>query len=187
MQNQIPTSLLHSIHFQKDEVAFSQLLSLITPKVTAICRGFRFNDEDTQDIFQNVAEKIWTKIHQFKAEKGNPEAWIHTIIYNSCCKLVREREKRKEYLVDSDNDFLFDLHYNTELYLEEQDLDYERKKSQIQQGIEKLKKGQKQVLTLYYLENYSHQEVASILNITESTSKSQLCRAKQNIRKLVSN
>jgi RNA polymerase sigma-70 factor (ECF subfamily) len=52
-------------------------------------------------------------------------------------------------------------------------------------GIEKLPDGYRIVLTLYLLEGYDHTEIAQILGISESTSKSQYSRAKDKLRNIL--
>lgn len=59
-----------------------------------------------------------------------------------------------------------------------EDLTIER----VKKAIEQLPDGYRSVLSLYLLEGYDHEEIAGILNITESTSKSQLNRAKTKLR-----
>ena len=63
-----------------------------------------------------------------------------------------------------------------------EDLTIER----VKQGIEKLPDGYRTVLSLYLLEGYDHQEIGEILGISESTSKSQLNRAKGKLKELLS-
>ena len=53
-------------------------------------------------------------------------------------------------------------------------------------AIEKLPEGYRIVFSLYMLEGYDHKEIAGILGVTESTSKSQFLRAKQKIKEMLS-
>jgi RNA polymerase sigma-70 factor (ECF subfamily) len=55
----------------------------------------------------------------------------------------------------------------------------------IHNAMHQLSDGYRTVFSLYMLEGYDHEEIASILNISESTSKSQLSRAKDRIRELI--
>jgi len=57
----------------------------------------------------------------------------------------------------------------------------------VKEGIEKLPDGYRTVLSLYLLEGYDHQEIGEILGISESTSKSQLNRAKSKLKELLNN
>ena len=55
----------------------------------------------------------------------------------------------------------------------------------VKKAIEELPDGYRSVLSLYLLEGYDHQEIAEILGISESTSKSQLNRAKGKLREML--
>jgi RNA polymerase sigma-70 factor (ECF subfamily) len=68
---------------------------------------------------------------------------------------------------------------------EEPDTPYDTGK--ITRGIDRLPDGYRIILTLYLLEGYDHTEIAKILGISESTSKSQYSRAKDKLRAILSN
>ena len=55
----------------------------------------------------------------------------------------------------------------------------------VKHAIQELPDGYRSVLSLYLMEGYDHQEIAEIMKITESTSKSQLNRAKNRLRELL--
>ena len=57
--------------------------------------------------------------------------------------------------------------------------------TQVRDAIGRLPDGYRAVLSLYLLEGYDHSEIGEILGISESTSKSQLNRAKQKLRELL--
>jgi RNA polymerase sigma-70 factor (ECF subfamily) len=67
-------------------------------------------------------------------------------------------------------------------------VDYEEirfKVENVMKAIEKLPEGYRVVFSLYLLEGYDHKEIAEILGVTESTSKSQFLRAKQKIKEML--
>jgi RNA polymerase sigma-70 factor (ECF subfamily) len=55
----------------------------------------------------------------------------------------------------------------------------------VMKALEKLPEGYRIVFSLYLLEGYDHKEIAEILGVTESTSKSQFLRAKQKIKEML--
>jgi RNA polymerase sigma-70 factor (ECF subfamily) len=65
--------------------------------------------------------------------------------------------------------------------LEYDDLTVER----VKRAIEQLPEGYRSVLSLYLIEGYDHQEIGEILGVSESTSKSQLNRAKNKLREFL--
>jgi RNA polymerase sigma factor (sigma-70 family) len=73
----------------------------------------------------------------------------------------------------------------SDIYEEETETAYDTGK--IFKGIEKLPDGYRIILTLYLLEGYDHSEISQILGISESTSKSQYSRAKEKLRKIITN
>ena len=102
-------------------------------------------------------------------------AWLKTILIN---KSINHLRKKRVSLVFPDN--LPEIHEE-----EENEAIYDTKK--VFKGIEMLPDGYRLILTLYLLEGYDHAEIAQILDITESTSKSQYSRAKDKLRKMILN
>lgn len=66
-----------------------------------------------------------------------------------------------------------------------QDIDQNLSVEKIKRAIDKLPAGYRIVFSLYLLEGYDHKEIAKVLDISESTSKSQYSRAKQKIKELL--
>lgn len=165
---------------QKDQnkSAFKKVLNFIQPKIFLICKRYLPNTEDQFDVLQEVSIKIYSKIHQFDCQKGKFEAWVYQITKNECFKFLQKRYNQEEILVENEN---FNFIPQKEEIIKEQTRDI----SPILKTIEKLKKGQKTILNLYLFEGYSHDEIASILNISINTSKSQLSRAKERLRFLI--
>jgi RNA polymerase sigma-70 factor (ECF subfamily) len=94
-------------------------------------------------------------------------------------KAINVLKKRKLELIPEDESWdVSEPEPETE-YREELTVDRVRK------AIEQLPQGYTAVLSLYLIEGYDHEEIASILQISESTSKSQLNRAKNKLRELL--
>ena len=103
-------------------------------------------------------------------------------------KAYNKRAYRKEsYIVNQDNDvYNFDVYFLDNILSDTVEIDYNKVK-QVKETINKLKPGQKQAVTLYDIEGYSHKEIAGILNVSINTSKSQLSRGRQRIKELLNN
>ena len=131
------------------------------------------NRTDAEDILQEAFADCFTNIASFRYE-STFGAWLKKIVVNKC---INHLKKRKA-------DLVFDEQIpNIEDDSDENESDYDHR--QIFNAIEKLPDGYRVVLSLYLLEGYDHEEIASILGITESTSKSQYMRAKEKLRKIV--
>lgn len=131
------------------------------------------NREDAEDILQEAFIECFRNISSFRFE-STFGAWLKKILIN---KSINHLKKRKVNLVLHEN-----LPDNIE---EENDKGESYDTGNIFRGIELLPDGYRVILTLYLLEGYDHTEIAQILSISESTSKSQYSRAKDKLRKIL--
>jgi len=131
------------------------------------------NREDAEDMLQDAFVDCFRNISSFRFE-STFGAWLKKIIVNKC---INQLKKKKIDLT-----FCETLPVN--YYEEESEEIYDT--SRILKGIEVLPDGYRVILTLYLLEGYDHAEIAQILEISESTSKSQYSRAKDKLRNILS-
>jgi len=127
------------------------------------------NREDAEDILQETFVDCFRNLNSFRFE-STFGAWLKRILINKCINHVH---KKKIELTITDNIPDSACEENDETVYDI---------SNIIRGIEKLPDGYRIILTLYLLEGYDHSEIAQIMGITESTSKSQYSRAKEKLR-----
>ncbi|MEL7121867.1 MAG: RNA polymerase sigma factor [Bacteroidota bacterium] len=129
---------------------------------------------DAEDITQDCFIRVFQQLHAFKGE-SSLGAWIKRIAVNLCLNHLRRQKNalKMVYMADSHHDLI------EETSEENQSLDVKK----IHDAIQTLPEGSRIVLSLYLLEGYRHQEIADILGITVSTSKSQYHRAKALLKK----
>jgi RNA polymerase sigma factor (sigma-70 family) len=132
------------------------------------------NKMDAEDIIQEVFVKVFQKLSEFRGE-STLGAWIKRITVNTTLNFIRQRKEIK-FMENEEWD-------RSDLLQEEKKIDPEFSMKQVHHAIKKLPDGCRVVLNLYLLEGYQHQEIASILKITESTSKTQYRRGKQLLAK----
>ena len=130
------------------------------------------NREEAEDMLQEAFVECFRNIKGFRFE-STFGAWLKRIVVNKCLNNLK-RKKIDLTLCDT-------LPVNVYEEEEEQIPD----NSAIFRGIEMLPDGYRIILTLYLLEGYDHTEIAQILNISESTSKSQYSRARERLRYLL--
>lgn len=128
--------------------------------------------EDAEDALQEAFISAFRNLGKYRAD-ATFGAWLKRIVVNKSINLLRRR--RHEWLAD-DGEFEVaepapQQEYKSELTVE-----------RVKKAIEELPDGYRTVLSLYLVEGYDHQEISEILGITESTSKSQLNRAKNKLR-----
>ena len=131
------------------------------------------NREDAEDILQETFMECFRNINTFRFE-STFGAWLKSILINRCINQIRKR-KFDPILVE-----------NLPVNLSEEEPQATYDTGKIFKGIEQLPDGYRIILTLYLLEGYDHTEIAQILGITESTSKSQYSRAKEKLRGILS-
>nr|MDQ6902313.1 sigma-70 family RNA polymerase sigma factor [Bacteroidota bacterium] len=106
--------------------------------------------------------------HQFRGQ-GALEGWIRRIIVHTCINILKKNKKFSDSV---------DLFHASTMHLNENNIPSLLQAKQVVECIRLLPLGYKTVLNLYAIEGYSHREIASILDIEESTSRSQYTRAK---------
>jgi RNA polymerase sigma factor (sigma-70 family) len=136
-----------------------------------ICLRMVGNKQDAEDILQDAFCLAYLNIKSLRSEESFG-AWIKKIVINQCLKFLRSR------IVFADIDL------NKHDQGEEHDLDlYDFSMQEINEEIQKLPDGCRVVFNLFLLENYTHKQIAEIMEISESTSKSQYQRARQLLQK----
>ena len=126
--------------------------------------------DDTNDIVQDSFVSAFQKLKQLD-DPNSFEPWLKRVVINNCLKFL----KNKLIFLDIDH---VDI-------IEETDSDWYKDFpiEQIRNEINKLPNGCREILLLYIYENYKHKEIAELLNISASTSKSQYQRALSLLRK----
>ncbi len=136
-----------------------------------VCQRYARNKEDAEDILQDSFIKIFGKLEQFKAE-GSFEGWMRRVVVNTALKKYTVSRYTKEISVEQ----VFEVEgaANTEStsfsHLSEKDLLV---------IINNLPDGYRLIFNLYVIEGYQHDEIANMLGIQASTSRSQLVKARQ--------
>ncbi len=163
--------------------AFEELFNLYSGLIKAIAYRYTNNWQVAEDILQETFVIVYQKIHQFSS-KGSFEGWLKRIAVNNCLKYIKEQQKNTFKDID-------DLKIADEIADENvniNDVESLVKKTDFSQQeifniISTLPDGFRIVFSMYVLENYKHKEISELLGISESTSKTQLLRARKLIQK----
>ncbi len=152
-----------------DSVAQRELYSRYSSKMLSVCYRFAHNREDAEDMLQEGFIKVFSQIHTFQ-NKGAFEGWIRRIVVHTCINHLKKNRKFNESV---------DIIHATGVQIREDSVPSIVQAKQVVECIRLLPIGYRTVLNLYAIEGYSHKEVAEMLDIEESTSRSQYTRAKQ--------
>ena len=134
----------------------------------AVCFRYAQNREDAEDMLQEGFIKVFTQMHTFQ-NKGAFEGWIRRIIVHTCINFLKKYKKFNDSV---------DLANAGAIHVKEETMPSIMQAKQVSECIRILPVGYKTVLNLYAIEGYSHREIAEMLDIEESTSRSQYTRAK---------
>ncbi|WP_089317199.1 RNA polymerase sigma factor [Pontibacter ummariensis] len=130
---------------------------------------------EAEDVLQEAFVSAFKKLHSYKAE-ASFGSWLKRIVVNASINAIR---KRRSELVPMDERVV------GEVPDEEYNDDSEWQVENVRRAIQQLPDGYRVVLTLYLLEGFDHGEIAEILGITESTSKSQYSRARKKLLEIM--
>ena len=148
----------------------------------AVSSRYVCNREDAEDVVHDALIKIITSIHEFKPKfEGALKAWIIRITVNTALNHLRSKSQYK-----LEKSYISDVEMITESSLNQSsELPRKIEPETALKLINELPEGYRSVLNLYVFERFTHGEIASKLNISVSTSKSQLSKARALLRKKV--
>ena len=132
------------------------------------------DDMEAEDVMQEAFLSAFEKINTYSGTVSFG-AWLKRIVVNRSLDALG---KRKGIFEDIESHVgIRDDSPDDAAYREEVDTRVEEVKA----AIERLPEGYRVILSLYLIEGYDHDEIAEMLNISSSTSRSQLSRAKQKL------
>ncbi len=160
---------------KNDRKAQRVLYESMGPVMKMVCLRYLIDKEMAEDALNKGFLKVFTKLASYQGS-GSFEGWVRRIIVNEC--LDANRAHKPVYAIEEYN--LSD----TSFAINETDSTHET--TYILKLIDALPLGYKTVFNMVEIDGYTHKEVAEKLNITESASRSQLAKAKNNLRQKLS-
>jgi len=137
-----------------------------------LCLRYARDRSEANDILQEGFITIFKDLKQYNG-KGDLASWMRKVMVNTALQYIRKWKKDWNWENSDDYQVKFEIDESAHSNLNME---------QMTKIIQQLPTGYRVVFNMYVIEGYSHKEIASKLNISESTSKSQLHRAKQAIR-----
>jgi len=151
-----------------DAVAQRELYNKFSAKMLAVCYRYAHNREDAEDMLQEGFIKVFLQMHTFE-NRGAFEGWIRRIIVHTCINILKKNKKFNESV---------DIIHANSIQVREDSVSSIVQAKQVVECIRMLPLGYRTVLNLYAVEGFSHREIARMLEVEESTSRSQYTRAK---------
>jgi RNA polymerase sigma-70 factor (ECF subfamily) len=172
---------------QGNESAFKYLVESFQDRVYNTCLGVLRNAEDAEDVAQEVFVEVHRSVQGFKAE-AKLSTWIYRICVTKSLDHLRSKKRKKRFgfvksiFGEGDNEPRYDIpdfvHPGVQLENQERAV-------YLFKAIEQLPENQKIAYTLNKIESLSYQEISEITGMTVSAVESLLFRAKQNLKRIL--
>lgn len=138
-----------------------------------VCKRYVKDNGDAEYVMLEGFYKILTKINTFK-HKGSFEGWMRRIMVNESLMFLRKRVNYHMVLETNANIPTNDISIEDTLAYED-----------LLKILDLLPDGYRTVFNMYVIEGYKHKEIAELLNISISTSKTQLLHAKNRLKEIL--
>src|SRR3989339_1090511 len=168
-------------YLKGDVYAFELLIKKYEKGIYRYCYRFTGNSADAEDMAQQTFIKVFENIEKVDLERSL-KPWIYTVATNLCRTLYRKKKEVNFSELEGDES---ENEGSSENYFEDESVDIPGKvteneiKGRVQQALKKIPKKYATVLTLYYIEEFSYEEMAKMLEIPLNTVRTHLKRGKE--------
>lgn len=138
-----------------------------------LCLRYGRNRSEAEDILQEGLLFIFRDLKQFNPERGKFRSWSSRVLVNAALRYLKKNQWQQSF---SDLELV-----TTEASISNDILEQISAK-ELTKIIQKLPSGYRVVFNMYAIEGYSHREIAEELNVSISTSKSQLFKARRALK-----
>ncbi len=161
-----------------DTKALALLMERYTRKLLRYGKRFLSSDDSVADVVQDVFVSVYENIKDFDATRRF-SPWIYRIAHNAFVSVLRRSAKEPVYGID------FDRLVPHQVYEDPDQGEKEREEMRVllEQGLEGLSPTYREIIDLYYFENFRYQEIADILHIPIGTVCIRLSRARAALKK----
>lgn len=158
-----------------DRLAQKELYERYSRRMMGVCLRYANDRETARDLLQDGFVKVFTGMDSYSGA-GSFEGWMRKIFVNCALEYLRKSDVLREST---------DLDNTAELIHPESSVLSDMSAAELMKLVQELPTGFRTVFNLFAIEGYSHKEISEMLNITESTSRSQFTRAKQMLQKRI--
>ncbi len=145
-------------------------------KLLSICRRYARHEMEAEDLLQDTLVRVFNKLDKFKFE-GSFEGWLRKIAVHTALKNRHKSSFQKEEIGIREE-------YEQKHQVEPEAISH-LSEEELLQLIRELPEGYRIIFNLYAIEGYSHREIAEMIGIKESTSRSQLVKARNMLKQKI--
>ncbi len=157
-----------------DHAALGELIAQTQERVYNLAYSILRNPQEAEDLTQEIYLKVWRALPRFRGD-SKFTTWLHTVATNAC--LNRKRSLRRELERQFDTDEPLELAVAPDMGPAQQVVQQDEA-AQLWALVEKLPEKYRLVLTLFYQQQLSYQEIAQVLSLPLGTVKAHLNRAR---------
>lgn len=169
-----------------DREAFNALVTKYQKQVFNIAYGMLSDYEDASDASQEVFVKVYRSIASFKGQ-ASFSTWLYRICSNVCNDMLRKRQRRViSVSIDGDDDENPAAHLPSGEPTPAERLEQNERQKAVREAINSLRKEYREIIVYSDMEQLSYEEISKILRCPVGTVKSRLNRARNNLRKKLS-
>jgi RNA polymerase sigma factor (sigma-70 family) len=154
-----------------DRMAQKALYEEFYPRMMGVCMRYAGSNDEALDLLHEGFIKVFTNISKYKTGTSLA-AWIRTIMVNNCIDFYRKAIRRRTSDIETA--------YN--ISSDEPDAVAKYSEAEILEAVHTLSPAYRAVFNMYVIEGYSHKEIGEMLDITESTSRSNLVKARTKLQ-----
>ncbi|MDH6533717.1 sigma-70 family RNA polymerase sigma factor [Parabacteroides sp. 52] len=158
-----------------NRLAQKELYETYSRKMMGVCLRYVNDRETASDLLQDGFVKVFTAIGSYTGA-GSFEGWMRKIFVNCALEYLRKSDVLREAI---------DLDHSMELVQPDSSVLSTMAAAELMQLVRDLPAGFRTVFNLFAIEGYSHKEISEMLQISESTSRSQFTRAKQLLQRKI--
>ena len=165
-----------------DDQALNELMERYRTPLYHYIYRFVHNAEDAADLLEETFVKLYFQRDKYKPKTAF-RSWLFTIAANHCRDWIRKRKRRPttgvdEFFDSTQEDMLDEVSPANAVVVNEE-------ARQLRRAIDRLPHNLKQAVTLFHLEEKSHQETATLLGCTSKAIETRLYQARKRLRQLL--
>jgi RNA polymerase sigma factor (sigma-70 family) len=160
--------------------AFATLVDRYKDMVYTLALKILNNKEEAEEIAQDTFIKIYNALHKFKGE-SKFSTWVYKVTYNTCLDALKKKKKQNNVTYIED----FSEHQTKTLEGILDSIDETERNQAIQNCLEELQNDEAFLLTLYYFDGQSVDEIAKAINISTDNVKVKLFRTRKKLASIL--
>ena len=167
---------------RQDRRSQQRVYEMFFGKMLVLCMRYERDRDSAMDLVQEGFIKLFANMGKYKFD-GSFEGWVRRIFVNNAIDSFRR--KKHEFLVTEEDHVLARLSQEEDEIRVMEEEPEELNPQDVLKAMQQLTPAYRMVFNLYVMENYQHKDIADMLGINIGTSKSNLAKARINIRRIL--